>query len=515
MKKYFLHLIFIGLMVLALTGCGGINKVAQPTKPVIKITQPPSGTKTNVGQPIIVKFAAADVQGLAQIEITIDGQPARVEPINPPVNSYSAEHTWTPQTMGSHVIEVRAFNVNNEPSDPAQIFITVSEAIAKAATPTAIAQPATPTAVAQPATPTAVAQPATPTMSAPPVEPTATPQQAIATNTPLPPTPTPTNTTVVQPPTHTPTSAPTFTPMPRQAMVTVVSEAIFVRSGPGTAYPQTGKLNKNDTALVTGRNSSGGWWQIVYPLNSNERGWVSSDAQYTAISNGENVPVMQATAPPPPTPTLTPTPATSLPIIHSFTADRYKVNAGEKVILRWTLSNAKEAYLRYEGRDEGIVSPGEKSVYPTVETKYLLIARNSAGQTTAEVLITMDKTQPTAVPILRDGRSKIKDGQTIDFDSAQVYDSDQGGADFQWNTSTQKFLPLSGASGAVLEKGYENITLTDCLNANYNQPTQGSSDPTTVAGCFITSKDKRGKFHILDFDNVTKALTIEWLMWDY
>ncbi len=486
MRIHFLRSILILLIALSfistVTGCLGTSNVNQPMKPIAKITQPPSGIKANVGQKVIIKFTASDVKGLSQIEVTIDGQPARVEPVVPTVNSFSAEHTWTPQSVGSHVIEVRAFNIDNEPSDPAQIFITVNEGVASVAT-----------ATIPPAT--------VPPTSAPPSLPTNT---AIV----LPSTATPTAVAVVEvPPTDTPVPPPPPTPTANQAMITVISEALFVRSGPGVQYPQIGKMNKNETSPVTGRNATGGWWQIVFPLNSNGRGWISGDAQFTVINKTEGIPI--ADAPP------TNTPAPSTPIIHSFSADHYKVNVGDKVLLSWNLSNAKEAYLRFDDNEQGVVSPGEKTVYPKKETKYTLVAKNDAGQTTAEVIVTMNQTSPTAVPIFREGRSKITHGQTIDFDSGEVYNSEESGADFYWDGDAQKFLPLSGASGAVLSKSYGDISLSDCRDADYNKAIKSTTDPTTVAGCFITSKDHWGRFHITDFDSSAKRLTVEWLVWDY
>jgi hypothetical protein len=99
---------------------------------------------------------------------------------------------------------------------------------------------------------------------------------------------------------------------------------------------------------------------------------------------------------PQPTNTSTPVPA---PIIHYFTAEPPTVDAGERVVLSWNLTNAKAAYLRYNGLEEGVVSPGSKTVSPALTTVYTLVTRNEGGETIAEVTIMVNATPLTPTPI--------------------------------------------------------------------------------------------------------------------
>ena len=394
MKARTLHawviIILLGFIsIIATSACQGLISSAPsgPTKPVVMINAPQTGASFTVGQPIILEFTAADVQGLTQVELIVDGQAIRIDPIDPPVNSYSATQPWIPQVTGSHVIEVRAYNVNNETSEPVQIFLTAVEA-AGAETP--------------------------PTLEVV-LEPTPSPT----------PEPTPTATLVIPSEGDEALAASTesdeieVSPAATEGvepLVTIVADALFVRSGPGTNYPQIGRLVRNDTARIMGKDATGSWWQIVYPSVEDGRGWVSSNSQFTQATGAEGVPVAEApplpgsepantptpeagsqseptepeptpTEPAAPEPTTEPAPPTSLPTIHHFIADRYEIREGESVALSWDLSNARIALLRYDDEEEGVAAPGSKVVSPDTTTVYTLVARNDLGDVLAEVEI--------------------------------------------------------------------------------------------------------------------------------
>jgi uncharacterized protein YgiM (DUF1202 family) len=381
MRKKIFALCLIILTSLIISACAGDTKQASgPSVPVADITSPATNSTAMTGQPVTISFSARDVNGVKQIELVVNGEPVLIQPISP-VNIYSAEHQWTPQTVGSYVIELRAFNVDGNVSEPAQIFMTVNQAEA--------VLPEAPTP--EPPTPTATF--VLPTMTPIPLD----------TETPV---PTETNESNQEP---TVTTEPTEVEVAEGSSsgyptLTVISEAIFVRAGPGTNYDQVGKLDKNEVAPITGRDAKGAWWQIVYPPGTDKHGWVSGDAQFATITNAENVAVVAVDADvvvvvtKTPAPTDTPTPDTSgRPVIHNFTADRADINIGEKAVLKWDLSEAKEAYLRFDDKQEGVIAPGEKTVFPRQNTTYTLIARNDVGESTAEITINVDTENPVAL----------------------------------------------------------------------------------------------------------------------
>jgi hypothetical protein len=460
--------LLVWFFILAMAAC---SSSAQPTKPIASITAPANGSTFFVGQPVAIAFTAADVKGVAQVELSIDGQPVRVEPVNPPVNSFAATHTWRPEVAGSHALELRAFNVDGQVSDLAQIAVTILAAAAAAETPL-------------------------PT----PIELTPTPAPIAFT--------------------------PTFTPLPPESPASVTAEnkalvtalvGLNVRTGPGTQYPRLGMLAKGESAEITGRDQFTGWWQIVFISNQGERGWVAAGPEFSTATNAGNVPVVAA--PPPPVggePTATPTSPASVvkPTIHSFTADRYAIALGEQVTLRWDLSNAEAAYLRYNNQEEGVVAPGSKVVAPNRETVYTLTARNQAGETTAQVVIKVGGATATPVPVWQDGKVRILNGQNVDFDQGVVQDATGSGTDFYWDGSQQRFSPRNGASGALLGKPYDQISLADCLAATYGQPIGGVDGSTLITGCYITNEGRYGKFYVSEWD-LAANLTVSWLTWDY
>jgi uncharacterized protein YgiM (DUF1202 family) len=419
----------------------------------------------------MITFTVADVKGVAQVELSVDGQPIHVETVNPSVNSFAGNKAWTPDKPGSHVVELRAFNVDNEPSDPAQVFVTVTGAGGE--TPPLLND-----------------------------TPTATPVAGVTAEA-----------TVITLMPPSPTVAPAGpSPAPSQPSVTTRT-GLNVRGGPGTDYPVIGRLVEGQTLPVTGRNAETTWWQVVYPPGSNERGWVSGDGQFTTSSNTEGVPIVQA--PPKPTPappTATPTPA--LPVIQYFRADRESLNPGEKVTLSWDLSGAREAFLRYDEVTEGVVAPGSKTLSPSKTTVYTLLARGAAGDTTAQVTVKVNEATATPVTVISDGKSKILNGQTIDFDRGVIQGSDGAGADFFWDGQEKRFMPQNGATGAFVGDVFEEISLSDCRSVTYGQPFPDVGSVSRITGCYRTDQGRYGKFFISEW-SADASLTMQWVTWDF
>ena len=107
----------------------------------------------------------------------------------------------------------------------------------------------------------------------------------LATAAPLPPAPTAT---------PNPTSPPSPTATPAIPVLTITDNAVRVRRGPGTGYPELDKVKTGQQFEITGRNDAGDWWQIAY---NGQAGWVSR--QFVAPAGDlDAVPVVQA--PPPP-----------------------------------------------------------------------------------------------------------------------------------------------------------------------------------------------------------------------
>jgi uncharacterized protein YraI len=114
--------------------------------------------------------------------------------------------------------------------------------------------------------------------------PTATPSAALQQSPNSPETSTPTD-TLVQP-------TLTATPFLVDGTLTI---KVNVRSGPGITYDSLGQLDAGGKIQVLAQDDSGGWYQIFYPVSSQDHGWVA--AQYITIPTGIKVP-SQATSTP-------------------------------------------------------------------------------------------------------------------------------------------------------------------------------------------------------------------------
>jgi uncharacterized protein YgiM (DUF1202 family) len=143
------------------------------------------------------------------------------------------------------------------------------------------------------------------TADTPTPEPTPMPA---ATDTPIPVSPTdtpaPAATPVPPPPTPEPvTSTPAVVVAPG-ARVTTEGVVLNVRGGPGTDYVVLGGLQPDSQLTLLARSADGAWYQIAYPADSDQRGWVIGE--YLEIQGAtEQLPVVEAA--PAPTPTVGPT----------------------------------------------------------------------------------------------------------------------------------------------------------------------------------------------------------------
>lgn len=98
----------------------------------------------------------------------------------------------------------------------------------------------------------------------------------------------------------TTTQAPTATVVSKPQIQ--ASNALNVRSGPGTAYPVVGALNTGEQAEIVAKNPEGDWWQVALPTGGT--GWVYGPLVQALGDTGSIVVATDIPAAPP-----TPTPA--------------------------------------------------------------------------------------------------------------------------------------------------------------------------------------------------------------
>ena len=109
MRSYLTNLCLTLGLFFTVTACGPATETADlPDKPVANITAPANNQRLDVGQEVLVKFGATDVEGIVQMEVTINGEPVYVETIDPAVNAFVADYAWTPEKTGSYIIQAVA-----------------------------------------------------------------------------------------------------------------------------------------------------------------------------------------------------------------------------------------------------------------------------------------------------------------------------------------------------------------------------------------------------------------------
>jgi hypothetical protein len=130
------------------------SPTAIPGKPAAFIILPADGSEVTVGQATTIQVNATDAQGVARIEIKVDGTLAGTtqSPAAGGQPNLTATQAWTFAEAGRHVIEAQAFNAAGQPSDLVAITVQAVEGVAQEATPEA-APPTAEATIAPPAAP--------------------------------------------------------------------------------------------------------------------------------------------------------------------------------------------------------------------------------------------------------------------------------------------------------------------------------------------------------------------------
>lgn len=104
-------------------------------------------------------------------------------------------------------------------------------------------------------------------------------------------------------------SIPTFTPQVAASSSSptgMVSQRLNVRAGPGSNYDSLGILEANTIVVIMGKNATGSWLQVQYPVGTTGRGWVS--VEYVKVNGTAGLPILDAGGTP-----ITPGASTTIP----------------------------------------------------------------------------------------------------------------------------------------------------------------------------------------------------------
>ena len=118
------------------SGCG-----ATPGGVTIWIDAPLAGGHVSPGEEVFVQTHAYSSNGIAGIELTVDGQPFSWQAPSPAGGDLvTFQQTWIATTPGMHALQVAAFSSDGAASSPAVVMIEVlgQEAPVPASEPLAI-----------------------------------------------------------------------------------------------------------------------------------------------------------------------------------------------------------------------------------------------------------------------------------------------------------------------------------------------------------------------------------------
>jgi len=125
--------LLIGIVVLALSGCG-----AAPTtlKPIVTVVTPADGAIYDAGDTINFTIAAAASANIARIELSIGGTIVATQ-VNPqPSQTFSSRFSYTPQAQGRVDFTVVAVDGAGASSDPFMLSLLYGELPTPVPTPT-------------------------------------------------------------------------------------------------------------------------------------------------------------------------------------------------------------------------------------------------------------------------------------------------------------------------------------------------------------------------------------------
>lgn len=109
------------------------------------------------------------------------------------------------------------------------------------------------------------------------------------------------------PPTTTPTPIPPGTPS------AIAKSDLEIRTGPGDVYDLMGFLPAGAEAEIISRDETNEWWQIKTSLAGASVGWIRAGEDYSEAADTTNVPIALAPSTPTPTPPPAPVPDTPTP----------------------------------------------------------------------------------------------------------------------------------------------------------------------------------------------------------
>jgi hypothetical protein len=138
-----LKLVLLGILLLIpILACNPPTPTLEG--PTVSIVFPSDGAEVTVGEQVLIQSSASDARGIARVDLIVNSVVVRTDPpAEGTPKMLAIAQPWFPQAPGDAVVQVIAYNVENQPSPAASITLHVVAGAAGVG-PTAVAPTSTP-----------------------------------------------------------------------------------------------------------------------------------------------------------------------------------------------------------------------------------------------------------------------------------------------------------------------------------------------------------------------------------
>lgn len=470
-----LALIVVILGIAAITAYFLVQDRATPQTtqvPKVIITAPIAGSEVPLNQPVTIQATASDPAGVVRMELWVSGTKIAeaVSPVTQGQPTLTASLQWTPEALGSYTLEVRAYNQQNQVSEPTVVVVNaIDQSASQANTPTPTAE--------TPVTTT----PTTPSLT------------------------TKTDLNVRGGPD---TNYDLLGLLPSGTNVEIVGRDETrlwwqIRFDPApdglgwvSADPEFSTTFNVDNLPVS----------AAPPTPTGTPTSTPTDTPTPTI-----VPPSATPIPPTDTPTPTSTPTQVGPKI-DFEISPTAVQGGQCVNVNWSVTGVREVY--YQG--QGVPGVGDRVECPKQTTTYRLRIVLQDGSERVE-----DRTVQVFNAVESAGTITIDPDETIDVDKGEI-----PGDDFKWNIDdggVRTFEVRGDTKLAIMGQfgSLDDIDQDDCEDADYDDysfvdasdiiqnPANALKDGLVI--CYRTSQGRLGKLRFPEYS--TGSLNLRWVTW--
>ena len=127
------------LLILIVASLAAVLILRPSDVPTVVITSPLNGSQVALGEEVTIAALANDGKGIVRAELWVDNAQSGVVASSNPQGQpdFPAEFQWIPDSAGSHILDVRAYNSAGQSSEPSEVVVNaVISVVLETAEPT-------------------------------------------------------------------------------------------------------------------------------------------------------------------------------------------------------------------------------------------------------------------------------------------------------------------------------------------------------------------------------------------